>query len=305
MQAISDLIIERRRMRRRLAIWRVVAILAVAVLVVVLLPKPSMPKGDHVARITLDGMILDDPDRDAMIAGLAEEASVKGVILRISSPGGTVAGSEALYEALRILAAEKPVVAVIGEVGASGAYLAAIAADHIVARGNAMTGSIGVIAEIPNVAGLLEMAGIGVTRVRSSPLKAEPGLTEPPSEAGLVVERALIEDAYGWFRGLVGERRGLEGRTLDAVTDGRVFSGRQALDNGLIDAIGGEQAGRDWLAAERGVDADLPIRDRTWGPDEGPWPGSIFGALADRFDGLFGAGMPVLPAGPRLYAIIQ
>ena len=301
MQAVSDLIIERRRLRRRLAFWRIAAIVAVVVAVVVAVPKPDLAAGPHVARVTIDGIILDDPERDAMIAALAEDEAVRAVVVRISSPGGTVVGSEALFDALRLVAAEKPVVAVIGEVGASGAYMAAAAADRIFARGNTITGSVGVIAEIPNVAGLLEMAGIEVTRVRSSPLKAEPGLTEAPSPEGLAIEQELIDEAHAWFRGLVGERRGLEGAALDAVTTGRVFSGRQAVLNGLIDAIGDETAALDWLAAERGIDPELEVENYLWGDEEEPWPYSILG----RIGGFLERGAAALPAGPRLYAMMR
>lgn len=301
MQAVSDLILERRRLRRRLAFWRIAAIVAVVVAVIALLPRSGAPDGAHIARVSIDEVIFEDPKRDAMITGLAEDDAVAAVILRISSPGGTVVGSEALYDSLRELAAAKPVVAVMGEVGASGAYMAAIAADHIVARGNTMTGSIGVIAEIPNVEGLLDMAGIEVTRVRSGPLKAEPGLTEAPSPEGLAVSQELIDEAHTWFRGLVGERRGLTGAALDRVTTGRVFSGRQAVENGLIDAVGDEETALDWLAAERGVDRDLPVTDRDWREAEKPWPLSIL----TRWERLFETGAAALPAGPRLLAVLH
>ncbi len=301
MQAEADLILERRRMRRRLALWRVLAIVAFLLVAALVVPWPSPVAQSYVARVPIDGIILEDPDRDEMIAKLAEDEAVKAVILRISSPGGTVVGSEALYEALRDLAEAKPVVAVMGEAAASGAYLAAIATDHIVARGNTMTGSIGVIAEIPNVEGLLEMAGIEVTRVRSSPLKAEPGFTSRPSPEGIAAEEAIIADAYLWFRGLVGERRGLDGAALDAVADGRVFTGRQALEVGLIDAIGGEDVARAWLTAERGIDADLGVVERDWREDEVPWPFSLFGKMGDFLGGSPVSTQPF----PRLLAVIR
>jgi len=175
MTATSDLIIERRRMRRRLAFWRILAIVALAAAVIVLIPRPSGGvRGDHVARIAIEGIITDDPDRDASLAKLAGDDKVKAVVVRINSPGGTVAGSEALYQSLRAVAAKKPVVAVMAEAAASGGYVTAIAADHIVARATTLTGSIGVVAEAPNFSGLLESLGISVMRSKSAPLKAEP-----------------------------------------------------------------------------------------------------------------------------------
>jgi len=223
------------------------------------------------------------------------------VIVRINSPGGTVAASEAIYEGLRAIAALKPVVAVMSEVAASGGYVTAIGADHIVARGNTLTGSIGVVAEIPNVAGLMEKLGIDVTRVKSAPLKAEPSFTTRPDEAVLAAERALIEDSYAWFKGLVGERRAMSGTALETVSDGRVFTGRQALALGLVDAIGDETAARDWLAAERDLPKDMRTVDYDWRESPLPWPASM---LEESLAALLPA-TPVLPGGMRLYAVIH
>lgn len=302
MNATSDLILERHRVRRRLTVWRIIAIVAIVVAVIALIPYAGGPtRGDHVARLKIDGIILGNAKREAMLEKIAENGNVKAVILHIDSPGGTVAASEALYEEMRRIGETRPIVAVMSEAAASGGYITALAADHIVARGSTLTGSIGVIAEIPNVKGLLEMVGVGVTRVKSAPLKAEPSFVEPPSEAALAVERALIADSYAWFKGLVAERRGLDASALESVSDGRVFTGRQALENGLIDALGGERVARSWLEAERGIAPALPVVDYDWTESPAPWPLSLFGASLP--DWLTGA--PVVHAGPRLYAILQ
>ncbi len=253
-------IIERRRLRRRLGFWRVAAILAVVAAAGAWAWR-SMPVGDHVARFAVFGMILDDPDRDATLRKLAKDDAVKAVIVRIDSPGGTVAGSEALYEALREVARAKPLAAVLGEAAASGGYIAALAADRIVARGATLTGSIGVIAEYPNVEKLLETVGVAFNRVASSELKAEPSPFRAPKREALAVQAALVDDAYQWFVDIVAERRGLTAERARELGDGRVYSGRQAQAAGLLDDIGGEQAARDWLDAARGVSRDLPARD--------------------------------------------
>lgn len=302
MSATADLVLERRRIRRRLAFWRISAIVVAVASAIVLIPAPDNPAlVDHLARIRIDGLILEDPSRDEELARLASADRVKGVIVRINSPGGTVAASESLYEALRRIGEQKPVVAVMSEVGASGAYIAAIAAEHIIARGNTLTGSIGVVTEIPNVAGLMEKLGIGVTRVKSAPLKAEPSFTSLPDEAALEASRALIADSYAWFRDLVSERRKLTGAALEAVADGRVFTGRQAAANGLVDAIGSEQTARQWLAAERGLPEDLRVIDYDWSESPLPWPASL---LEESLAGLLPE-VPILPAGSRLYAVIH
>lgn len=302
MSATADLILERRRIRRRLAFWRIAAFVAAALAVIAMIPSSEGPaRGDHLARLRIDGIILDDPDRDAALRKLAETDRVVGVLVHINSPGGTVAASEALYESLRRIAAKKPVVAVMSEVAASGGYVTAIGADHIVARGNTLTGSIGVIAEIPNIVGLMEKLGIDVTRVKSAPLKAEPSFTTRPDEAVLAAERELIADSFAWFRGLVGERRGLAGAALDRVADGRVFTGRQALTLGLIDAIGDEETARGWLAAERDLPAETRVIDYDWRESPLPWPASM---LEESLAGLLST-TPIFPAGMRLYAVIH
>ena len=302
MSATTDLILERRQVRRRLAFWRIAAIIAIVVAVIAVIPRAVGPNhDDHLARIRVDGMIFDDERRDATLRELAESDQVKAVIVRINSPGGTVAGSEALYEGLRKVAAQKPVVAVMSEAAASGGYITAIAADRIIARGNTLTGSIGVIAEIPNVVGLMEMLGIDVTRVKSAPLKAEPSFTTRPDAAVINAEQALIDDSYAWFKALVTERRGLSGNALAEVADGRVFTGRQAVELGLIDAIGDEETARDWLAKNRNLPVDLEVVDYDWSESPLPWPM----ALLEESLGSFMPSRPILSPGPRLYAIIQ
>lgn len=295
------MLVERRRLRRRLAFWRILAILAVIVGVLAFLGRESAaPLGPHIARVRIEGIILDDPRRSRVLRELAEANRVAAVMVVVNSPGGTVAGSEALYEDLRAIAAKKPLVAVMSEAAASGGYIAALASDHIVARGNTLTASIGVVAEIPSIKGLLESVGIEVTRVKSGPLKGEPNFVEPPSEEVLEAQRALITDAYEWFRGLVAERRRLSGEALDRVADGRVLTGRQALAAGLIDAIGGEETARRWLAEERDIGEDLRVVDYDWREHGLLWPldevGESLATLAGR--------RPVVSPGPRLYAVI-
>lgn len=305
MTATSDLIIERRRMRRRLAFWRILAILAVVavfVIAAVRLSAVDRPVGDHVARIWITGVITDDFDRDEELRAIAEDDDAKALIVRINSPGGTVAGSEALFASLRDVAAKKPVVAVMSEAAASGGYIAAIAADHIVARENTLTGSIGVVAEAPNFAGLLEMLGVDVMRVKSAPLKAEPAILTEPAPGSIEAQQRLIDESFRWFRQLVGERRGLEGDRLAEVSDGRAFTGGEAVALGLIDTIGGEQTAVDWLETAHGIEPETKIRTREWGRDPLPFPLSL---LTD--DGAMGLSAPSLSAvaGPRLYAVMQ
>ena len=117
----------------------------------------------------------------------------------------------------------------------------------------------------------------------------------------LKAQEALIMDMFGWFKGLVAERRGLEGEGLEAVTDGRAFTGRQALELGLIDALGDQETALDWLAESREIDRYLPVVDHSWTDPDVPWPLSN---LEDAAATLAGTGR-ILNGLPRLYAVIQ
>jgi len=302
MPATSDLIQERRRVRRSLAIWRIVAVLAILVAIVLAIPRSAVPKtsSDHLARIVISGIIFDDPDRDRTLRQIAEADRAKALIVRINSPGGTVTGSEALFETLRKVAEKKPVVAVMGELATSGGYVAALGTDHIVARQTSLTGSIGVVSQVRNYAELLDSLGIEVREVKSSPLKAAPSATEPIEDEAIAALDAIVEDNYVWFRNLVSARRGLEGNALDEVTDGRVFSGRQAKENGLIDEIGAEPDALAWLEERHEIAADTAVVDYSWSGVDLPFPFSL-GSRLLGID-LSAPGHGIVP-GPQVMAI--
>lgn len=292
-------------MRRIFRFWRIVALLALALAAYAILDIGGpVQTGPHVARHDVTGLIFNDPERDALIRELGEDDDVRGLILRIDSPGGTVAGSEALYAALRSVAERKPVVAVMGEVAASGGYIAALAADHIVTRGNTLTGSIGVIKQEADLRELMDKLGVEVRERRSGPFKARPSPFSATPEAVEDWEDELIADSYAWFRGLVGARRGLDAAALDRVADGRVFTGRQALARGLADAEGGAEAARDWLAGQ-GAGRALPVRERKLEEEPASLLLELLGlAGAERAAADLGLERLARP-GARLYAIMR
>jgi protease-4 len=183
------------------------------------------------------------------------------VIVHINSPGGTTSGSEQLYDALVRLKAKKPLVVVVDGLAASGGYITAMAADHIVAQQTSLVGSIGVLFQYPNFTDLMKTVGVKVEEVKSSPLKAAPNGFEPTSPEARAALDALVKDTYAWFRGLVKQRRGMDDALLEKVADGRVFTGRQAVDLKLIDQLGDEKTAVAWLVANKNVKSDLPVRD--------------------------------------------
>jgi protease-4 len=267
----SDVIVDRRRMRRKLTFWRVVAALAAiaAIMIVGVVVTPGgrglLTTSGAIARIDIDGLIRSDNDRVEGLERLGK-SSAAAVIVHINSPGGTTAGSEQLYDALANLKTKKPLVVVVEGLAASGGYITAIAADHIVAQQTSLVGSIGVLFQFPNVTGLLKTIGVQVEEVKSSPLKAAPNGFEPTSPEARAALEALVKDSYAWFRDLVKERRGMDDALLDKVADGRVFTGRQAVDLKLIDQLGDEKTAIAWLVAQKGVKKDLPVRDYDLAP---------------------------------------
>ena len=187
----------------------------------------------------------------------------------------------------------------MGELAASGGYIAAIAADHIVARGNTLTGSIGVIMEYPDLTRVMDRLGIELETVRSSELKAEPSPFRETNPAARALEERLVDEGYAWFRGLVGERRGLAGPALDRVATGAVFTGRLALDNGLIDEIGGEPEAIAWLELRDAALGGLPVRDWEVEEDRPLWTRLVSGMASTG--GILGE--ISLSTGPKLYSI--
>jgi protease IV len=265
----ADYIADRRRLRRQVTFWRVAAFVVVALAILgasFRFAGLSAVSGQpHIARLAIQGVITGD---DATLKTIREIADSKAaaVVLTIESPGGTTTGAELLYDELRQLAAKKPVVAVVGTMAASGAYIAALGADRIFAKGNSIVGSIGVLIEFPNFSGLLDKIGVKLEAVKSSPLKATPNGMEPTSEATRAAMAALVADSFDWFKGLVKDRRHLNDDELAQVDDGRVFTGRQGIPLKLVDALGGEREAIAWLETEKGVAKDLPVRD--WRPQK-------------------------------------
>lgn len=264
----ADELIDRRRLRRKLTFWRVAAIL-IAVLAIgaaaawITRDRVGGIGLDHIARVKIEGTITEDEELIKRLKDVGEAASVKGVILTIDSPGGTTAGGEAIYEAVRKLAAQKPVVAQVGTLAASAGYMIASATDHIVARQSSIVGSIGVLFQYPDLTGLMDKIGIKLEGVKSSPLKAEPSPFNPTTEEERAMIRSLILDSYDWFVDLVDERRPLDRAQVLALADGSIFTGRQALDRKLVDALGGDDVAKEWLGG-KGIDTKLEIVE--WKP---------------------------------------
>jgi protease IV len=266
----ADAIVDRRRIRRKLTFWRISA-LAIALIGVVGAALMFVPgsritsPGAYIARIKVQGLIRGNQDRVEALGRLGRSAA-RAVIVHIDSPGGTTAGSEQLFDALRELESKKPMVVVVDGLAASGAYIAALSAEHIVAQETSLVGSIGVLFQYPNFTDVLKTIGIKVEEVKSSPLKAAPNGFEPTSPEARAAIESIVLDSYSWFKGLVKDRRKMDDSLLTQVADGRVFTGRQAINLKLVDDLGNEKTALVWLEKAKKVPADTPVRDYSLQP---------------------------------------
>ena len=280
--------------------WRLAGVVLAVLLIALLMSGSERMAGSgsflpHIARVQVSGIITDDQKMQDLIDKVGKSDRVKAVILDINSPGGTTAGGEAMYDAVRRLAEKKPVVAVCGTLATSAAYIVALATDRIFVYGNTITGSIGVIFQWADVSELMHTLGVKVEEVKSGPLKAVPNPFEPTDEKGRALAEEMVQEAKVWFVDLVGKRRNIEPASVPGLTDGRVYSGRQAVAFKLVDEIGNEKEAKRWLQKERNVAPGLSVVD--WKPraESGGILSWLFGAIAselgvsaDKLVSLFG-----------------
>jgi protease IV len=257
-----DLLLDRRRLKRRLIVWRSLAIVAAVIAVLAALRGAGVVHpGARIARVSVSGIITEDRDRLAAIRDAGRDPAVRALIVAINSPGGSVAGGEALYHAISGFAEKKPVVAVMGGMAASAGYMVALPAGRLFARETTITGSIGVLMETGEVSGLLDKIGVTAEAITSGPLKDQPSFVRPLTPEGRDALRVIVMDMYDQFVGMVANGRHMQPDAVRALADGRAYTGRQALKLGLIDAIGDEQDARDWLESAKGLPKRLPIEE--------------------------------------------
>ncbi len=286
----TEVLMDRRRLRRSVSFWRILTVLA-ALVALGAIGLSSSGDGSlfgerkQIARVTIEGLITENREQLAMLDKLAKAKHVPAVLLFINSPGGTTTGGEALFESIRRLSGQKPVVAQFGTVAASAAYICGLATDHIVARGNTITGSVGVIFQWAELTELLGKVGVKMHEIKSGPLKANPSPFQPLDPAGRETAEKMVRESMVWFRGLVAERRKIDTASVPGLEQGRVYSGREALTHKLVDEIGGEREAVAWLERERKIEKGLKIVD--WKPKKQSDWGKL-GLLGKAAGWLFG-----------------
>lgn len=224
----------------RKILWVVGGVLGLLFLVNILLPDLDFSGEDRIALIRIEGVILDAQETLGELKKFSENPSVKAIVLRIDSPGGGVVPSQEIYDAVRRVRTKsnKAVIASMGSVAASGGYYIAAATDRIVANPGTLTGSIGVIMEMANFEGLLQKIGVEGVVVKSGKYKdvGSPLRKMSDEERGLL--QTVMDDVHKQFIEAVAEGRSLEVSEVQALADGRIFTGRQAKAAKLVDELG-------------------------------------------------------------------
>jgi protease-4 len=219
-----------------LIVFGIIALLSLAVTY-----TKKVPLGAKVAVIEVTGVIIDSADVIKEIEDYADNNSIKAVILRVNSPGGGVAPSQEIYEEILKLKKKKKVIVSMGAVAASGGYYIAAPADKIIANAGTLTGSIGVIMELPNVKGLMEKIGIESQVIKSGRHKDIASVFKSLTAEEKQILQTVLDDVHDQFIEAVAVSRNMDAEVVRKLSDGRIFTGRMAKEIGLVDELGNLQ----------------------------------------------------------------
>ncbi len=218
--------------------------------------------GDCIAVVRIEGVIADTKETLEWINKISKDDSVRGVLLRIDSPGGGAAASQELYSALLKLGRKKLMVASMGSTAASGGLMVAMAAEHIIANPSTATGSIGVRMDIPQVYDIMKKIGVDQLTLKTAPFKDAGAPTRPMTEEERNYLEAVLDDMHEQFVLLIAEGRKMPVEKVRPLADGRIFTGRAAKDFGLVDELGGQDVALAVLYKGTGVDAEIPLYEQ-------------------------------------------
>ncbi len=264
---IPDLLIERTTLLKKVTIWKIATLIVTAGLLFFIYsyntktPSSKTKQTEYIGLIRIENEISENPKFEKFLDEISDNQAIKGLIVQIDSPGGNSGTSEKIYNKLLKIKKTRPVVATIGSIGASGAYLIALAAEKIYALNMSLTGSIGVIIQIPDLTVLSEKIGVNLRNYKSSLLKGSPNPLEKSSPEVDAALMNVVNDSYDYFVDLVAKSRNMEKSEAKKIADGRVYSGRQALELKLIDEIGGPEEAAEWLKANKNLNKNLLIQE--------------------------------------------
>lgn len=226
---------------KKVLIFFLIVFAIIALLSLVLTFSNKAPLGEKVALIRVTGVIIDSTEVIEELKEYAKDSSVKAIIIRVDSPGGAVAPSQEIYEEILKIKGNKKVVVSMGSVAASGGYYISAPADKIVANAGTLTGSIGVIMEIPNVSGLMEKIGVETQIIKSGRHKDIASVFRSMTPEEKQIMQTVLDDVHNQFIMAVSEGRGIKYEDIKKLADGRIFTGRMAKDLGLVDELGNLQ----------------------------------------------------------------
>lgn len=221
----------------------------------------------HLARIDVEGPILSSDPLVELLGKAQKKEAVKGVLLRVSSPGGGVGASQAVYEAVSRLSEEKPVAVAMGDVAASGGYMVALGGDRVFALDSTLTGSIGVLMMSTGIYPVLDRIGVEPRIIKSGELKDAGTPLREMDERDRAYLQSVVDALHSQFVEVVAQERDLSEDRVRQLADGRVYTGRQASKNGLVDQLGGHPAAEEWLREESGVGTETGIQELKPAPD--------------------------------------
>ncbi len=223
---------------RKVLIFSLIVITLIAMLSLIVAFTYKIPLGGKVALVRIEGMILDSRYVIEELKDYSENLSIKAVVLRIDSPGGGVVPSQEIYEEIKKLKEKKKVVVSMGSVAASGGYYIACPADLIVANSGTLTGSIGVIMEIPSFEGLMEKIGVKTQTIKSGKHKDIGSIFKSMSDEDKKILQSVLDDVHDQFIKAVSESRGMTYEDVKELADGRIFTGKKAKELGFVDELG-------------------------------------------------------------------
>lgn len=242
---------------------------------------------ERIALVRVTGPIMDIDAQLRWIDELGRMPGVKGVLVRVDSPGGGAAASQELYEALARLGKDKPVAVSMGSTAASGGLMVSMAGRRVFANASTVTGSIGVRMDIPQIRGLLDKLGLGRQTLTTAPYKDAGSMLEPLTAEEKAYFQGVLKDMHEQFVDIVAQGRHMDRARAARLATGKIFTGRKAVELGLVDELGGQQTAHRWLADVCKVPVDRPLltppsEDEWWEKSLRTWFGLDADALLGR-----------------------
>ena len=247
--------------RKKIFIWRIVSLALAISLLYIFFNNPStnITLKPHIAHYNISGLLIDPDPILEDLEYLEHEDNIKAIIINVDSPGGTTVSAEEIYLKIRSISSTKPIIVVMKNIATSGAYLFSLGADRIFARENTITGSVGVLLQWARIDQGLEKLGVEVNEIKSGKLKAEPDFFGEADEKTRLLTQKIVDETFIWFLELIKKRRSITDYTVSQISDGRIFTGRQALNLNLIDEIGGNEEAKFWLIENKDINSELEI----------------------------------------------